>query len=92
MNESLLEDLWIGAFRYYCGRQTIAVHSFANGLIKAIDKGQLPERAHMVIKRDLIELINDDDKDRENGRWYKTLGDDVDRALWLKVLAALSGM
>lgn len=78
-----LDLIWIGAFRYYCGRMTIAVHSFAEYLIKNWEN--LPERAKVVIKRELDEAIKEDDKDREHKRDYKFLGHDCDRACWEKV-------
>lgn len=83
MNQDDLDLLWIGAFRYYCGRMTIAVHSFTESLIKNWDK--LPERSQFVIKRDLEDAFKDDDTDRKEGCVYKRLGHDCDRESWEKV-------
>lgn len=84
MNEDTLTTLWIGAFRYYCGRETIAVHSFCNDLVNEYEN--IPEQAKSVIKRDLIRAFDDDDRDRAKNREVKTLGHDMDRAKWLEVL------
>lgn len=87
MNNDDKSDLWIGAFRYYCGRQTIAVHSFTQSLIK--HWGEIPVRAQAVIRRDLKQSIADDDRDRERGSACKTLGHDMDRAKWLEVWGSI---
>lgn len=87
MPTSTLELLWIGAFRYYCGRQTYAVSSFCEALIVAIPA--LPERARLVISRDLEETFARDDSARKHDRDYMPLGHDCDRAAWEKVREAL---
>jgi len=81
--------LWIGAFRYYCGRMTIAVSGFCETMISNIEN--IPDEAVSIIKRDLIEAFADDDRDREVGNAVKRLGMDCDRQKWLEVLAAISG-
>lgn len=88
MSEDLINMLWIGAFRYWCGRQTISVHSFCDELIN--EWVNLPYHVKSVIERDLKQAIEDDDRDRELGRECKTLGHDMDRAKWLEVFAAIS--
>lgn len=75
--------LWIGAFRYYCGRMTISVSSFCLMLKQHWHK--IPYRAQVVIKRDLNEAIVDDDRDRELGSSSLRLGHDCDRQAWLSV-------
>lgn len=90
MNNDDLATLWIGAFRYYCGRMTISVHGFCDSLINEYDN--IPEQAKGVIKRDLIEKFADDDRDRAKNRDVKTLGHDMDRAKWLEVLGVFSGL
>ena len=88
LSDDDLNDLWIGAFRYYCGRATIAVSSFCDSLIKNVDS--MPGQAKAVIERDLLEAFESDDRDRENNRDYKTLGHDCDRAKWTEVLKVFS--
>jgi hypothetical protein len=85
MTEKEKETIWIGAFRYYCGRMTIQVSFFCDTLIKEWDK--LPKRAKSVIKRDLDESFVSDDEDRARGANYYRLGHDCDRQSWEKVRA-----
>lgn len=87
MNNDDKSGLWIGAFRYYCGRMTISVHSFCDLLIN--EWPNLPHQAKSVIERDLKQAIADDDRDRERGRYSKALGHDMDRAKWLEVWEAI---
>lgn len=77
--------IWIGAFRYYCGRMTISVSFFCDILIKEWDK--LPKRAKDVIERDLEEAFAGDEEDRASGSSYCRLGHDCDRQSWEKVRA-----
>ncbi|WP_299073259.1 hypothetical protein [uncultured Paraglaciecola sp.] len=81
--------LWIGAFRYYCGRMTISVSGFCETMINNIEN--IPKEAISIIKRDLMEAFADDDRDRGIGNDVKRLGMDCDRQKWLEVLAAISG-
>ena len=83
MNNFTIATLWIGAFRYYCGRETISVHSFCDGLIK--EYVNLPRQARDCIYRDLGRAFEDDNRDRARGREVKTLGHDMDRAKWEEV-------
>ena len=89
MTDSDLCDLWIGAFRYYLGRMTISVHSFCDSLVKNWDS--IPERAKFVIKRDLLEAIQHDDRDRHHEidtgemSYHKYLGHDCDSYKWRDV-------
>lgn len=84
MDKDDKSDLWIGAFRYYCGRQTIAVHSFTESLIKHWE--EIPEGAQTVIRRDLDEAFADDRRDRErNSKYGYRLGHDCDRLAWKKL-------
>ena len=90
LNEETLDLLWLGSFRYYCGRMTISAHAFCDALIANID--QLPPYTLSIIKRDLLEKFGDDDRSRlrhpreEN----QPLGHDADRQKWLDVLAAIA--
>lgn len=86
MSERTDELLWIGAFRYYCGRMTYAVGSFCAALCEAVPT--LPERARIVIARDLDEAFARDDSARDRGAEYKPIGHDIDRAEWQKVREA----
>lgn len=88
MNDSEKLTLWVGAFRYYCGRQTAAVADFCDLLIREWDS--LPDRIKFIIKRDLEEEFKTDDADRASGNDWKRLGHDCDRAAWEKVRALWS--
>lgn len=77
--------LWLGAFRYYCGRQTYAVGNFCDLLREAWPT--LPESTRFLIRRDLETEFAHDDRAREGAEAYKPLGDDCDRQEWEKVRA-----
>lgn len=81
--------LWLGAFRYYCGRMTYAVGDFCETLIAVWP--ELPDRTRSLIQRDLTEEFQRDDEQRADDvagtRYYKRLGHDVDRKQWEKVRA-----
>ena len=83
-----LDMIWIGSFRYYIGRTTIVTHSFCESLIK--NWHSIPERAQVVIKRELLEEMRRDDDDRESSKSYKSLGHDCDSAKWRNVYAYIS--
>jgi hypothetical protein len=82
MNNDDISFLWIGAFRYYCGRRSYAVSAFCEMLIR--EWPSLPEHTRSIIKRDLEEEFIIDDRAREEGE-FKTLGDDIDRSQWEEV-------
>ena len=73
----------IAAFRYCLGRMTYIVSDCADWLIEQWPI--LPDNVKNVIKRDLEAEIKADDEARAEGREYKPLGHDCDRASWLKV-------
>jgi hypothetical protein len=82
--------LWLGAFRYYCGRMTYAVGDFADILIR--EWSNLPSRVRYLIERDLEEEFRRDDASRElknmkdsDRVWNHPLGHDCDRAQWERV-------
>lgn len=83
-----LDMLWIGAFRYYLGRSTIATHGFCESLVQ--HWGNIPKRSQVVIKRDLAEAIRRDDDDRENVRQHKALGHDCDSKMWRAVFDVIN--
>jgi len=79
------------AFRYYLGRMTIATCCFADDLAKAWP--HLDKNVASMIRRELEEAFEQDDKQRSSGepdRMYchNTLGQDCDRAAWELVRAA----
>jgi hypothetical protein len=82
--------LWIGALQYYLGRQTISTHAFCDLLIAEHDA--LPDQVKLLVLRNLKEAFERDDRDREKERDCFELGHDVDRAKWLNVLSAFSGL
>ena len=75
--------LWVGAFRYYCGRRTYAVGNFCDLLI-AEWRG-LSDRARWIIQRDLEGEFKRDEECRGKTGDYKPLGDDCDREQWERV-------
>lgn len=86
MTEHEALTLWLGAFRYYCGRRTYAVSDFCNLLL--LKWATLPAETRNLIRRDLAEEIQRDDEARERGG-YKPLGDDCDRDEWMRVWARI---
>lgn len=90
MNSEELAVLWIGAFRYYLGRQSIMTHAFCDQLTREFDS--LPEQVKLVVVNDLKDAFKQDDKDRDKERDCFTLGSDADRGKWLDVLAVFSGL
>ncbi len=83
MKNSQKECLWLGAFRYYLGRMTIAVSEFTELLIQ--EWPNLPEKTKYLIKSELEDAFKDDDLDRLQNNDYKRLGHDCDRREWQKV-------
>jgi hypothetical protein len=73
-----LTDLWVGAFRYYLGRATIAVHSFCESLVNHWP--DVPERAQCVILRELKAAI-------DSG---SSMGWDIDKHKWQWVFGELN--
>lgn len=76
--------LLVCAFRYCLGRQTYVVNWCVEYLVDNwlyIDPG-----TKKTIARDLLEAIERDDQDREEGRDHKWLGMDMDRAEWDRLL------
>lgn len=83
MTDDQKTTLWLGAFRYYCGRRTHAVYDFCDMLIAAWL--ELPDRTRMLIQKELAENFQHDD---EQGTFHnKRLGGDVDRQQWDRVRA-----
>lgn len=77
--------LWIGAFRYYCGRKSYAVSWFCEIIVR--EWATLPKQARAIIQRDLEDEFALDDKLRADGADYRPLGMDMDRREWEKVRA-----
>ena len=83
LNEEQILTLWLGAFRYYCGRKSYAVSSFCDLLIAQWPS--LPERTRELIRRDLEEEFERDERARAEGRQFLPLGLDCDRDAWRRV-------
>lgn len=75
--------LWIGAFRYYCGRTTYAVQDFTDILIR--QWFSLPKRCREIIQRDLSREFQLDDEARQTIGSHKPLGWQCDRDAWERV-------
>lgn len=73
----------VSAVRYCLGRMTYIVGDCVDWLISAWP--DLKPNAQAVIKRDIEEAFARDDDDRAEGREYKALGHDCDRAEWERV-------
>ena len=84
-----LESLWIASFRYYLGRMTISTHSYCDSIVR--NWPAIPERAKIVILRELQEEIKRDDRDRENRKDCKALGHDCDSQKWREVFSKIEG-
>ena len=80
--------LWLGAFRYYLGRQTYAVSDFCELL--AQEWNNLDSRTQTLILKELKEAIKEDDDSRLEGRDFHRLGDDCDRAEWVALLQTVT--
>lgn len=85
MTDDQMTTLWLGAFRYYCGRMTYAVSDFTDLLIRVWPS--LPEYTRKLIQRDLEEEFQRDNHARAEKCQYKPLGQDCDRAQWEQVRA-----
>lgn len=75
----------IDAVRYAIGRQSYQVGVTCRWL--AATWAQIPADAKEIIRRDVEEAFQLDDRDREDGSQYKYLGMDMDRREWEKVRA-----
>lgn len=83
MTNEELTTLWIGALRYYLGRQTYAVSDFCDVLRQ--NWPYFPQRLKDLILREVEEEFKRDDNDRAQGQEIKALGHDCDRAEWEQV-------
>jgi hypothetical protein len=81
--------LWLGAFRYYCGRMTYAVGNFCDMLIA--EWPNLPECVQKLISEELEANFRRDDQMRGTGSSYCPLGHQCDREEWEKVRAIWGG-
>lgn len=75
--------LWLGSFRYHMGRQTYAVGMFCEMLLR--HWAEIPAKTQNLIRRELADEIERDNKAREAGDQYKPLGADIDRLQWINV-------
>jgi hypothetical protein len=75
-----IDGLIFCSFRYYIGRMTISTSSFAEQLAKVYP--DLEKNIQDLIKRELEEEFQRDDKARERNSEYLPLGGDCDRAAW----------
>jgi len=73
----------IAAFRYCLGRMTYIVPACAEWLER--EWPRFPKRDRAVISRELSEAIEEDAQARADGKEYSPLGNDCDRAAWVKL-------
>ena len=71
------------AFRYYLGRQTIAMHSFIDEL--CANWLTLSRATRTMIGRELEEAFERDERDRKEHRAFHPLGMDCDKQAWTKL-------
>jgi hypothetical protein len=85
MNELQESILWIGAFKYYCGRSGQGTAMFVELVIQSWHGLSLHTRYNL--SRDLVRSINDDDTSRSFlEKTIHPLGTLSDRQLWLQLL------
>ena len=84
MTNNEQQCLWLGALRYYMGRETYAVSEFCELLIKSWP--DINDVTQLIIKRDLEREI---ERRKERAGWTLSadmpLGMDMDYQEWLKV-------
>ena len=73
----------LAAFRYCLGRMTYIVGDCERWIFA--NWGHFPESVKKLIQREVEEEIKRDDEARADGRDYKPLGHDCDRAAWERV-------
>lgn len=83
-----LNRLWIASTRYYLGRSTADTHSFCDSLLK--HWGNIPENTQSIIRRDVYEAVERDDRDRNHGKEHCALGHDIDSQKWRSVFIGIS--
>ena len=87
MTDDQMMTLWLGSFRYHCGQMTYTLGLFVEMLIQHWPT--LPEATKALIRRDLEEEFERDDRQRAEsptGLWMP-LGHDCDRTEWERVRA-----
>jgi len=77
------------SFRYVLGRRSYAVSDWCDWFVK--NHKEIPANEMAIIKRELKEAFERDDDARDNERPYLVLGEDCDRACWMKVLKLMGG-
>ena len=75
------------SFRYCLGRRTYAVSVFVNWALANIE--QMPESEKQIIKRELREAFEREDRLKLRGSRFSPIGDKCDREQWQKLLEAL---
>lgn len=78
----------VSAVRYCLGRRTYIVSECQEWLCEIWD--ELPEKAKVIIQRDVEEAFHRDDEHRCAGKEYRALGSDCDRRNWKQVRALWS--
>ena len=73
----------VAAFRYCLGRMTYIVGDCERWIFANWE--HFPENVRKLIQREVEEEIKRDDEARADGRDYKPLGHDCDRAAWERV-------
>lgn len=86
INEFDWADLIISTTRYYLGRSTISTYYYAKTLAENWDR--LPKNVRYVVRRDVEDALERDDRDREHSKTSLSLGHDVDREGWELVRSA----
>ena len=84
----LNDTIFIGAFRYYLGRQTYAVTDFC--LYVENNLGNISESTRRLMRRELREEIERDDEARAVSETrFLPLGSNCDREMWIELYERL---
>ena len=81
-------EMYFCAFRYCLGRKSYVVTDFCEEATRKIR--QIIDSDLVLIEKELLEAILEDDRQRANGDRYKILGWDCDRNDWVKFSQVVS--
>ena len=81
-------EIYFCAFRYCLGRMTYIVSNYCAEATVKIRK--ITDHYLLLLEKELLEAILEDDRQRANGERYKVLGWDCDRNDWVKFSKVVS--
>ena len=74
-------EIYFCAFRYCLGRKSYVVSDFCEEATRKIRR--INDHFLLLLEKELLEAIRQDDAERANGDIHRTLGWDCDRETWL---------